>query len=128
MDRTAAAAGHLIDPSRAAFLGTMPLLVGRAREQSLLREELAAAIRGHGRLVLLGGEAGIGKTTLARDLVTDATFRGCRVLAGSCYDLTNTPPYGPWLDLFATCRRDADLPSPPAAFAGGRLAPVTDQA
>ena len=90
--------------------------------------ELAAAVGGRGRLVLVGGEAGIGKTTLARDLIRDADDLGCRVLAGSCYDLTNTPPYGPWLDLFEGCRRDPSLPAPPAAFAGGRLAPVTDQA
>ena len=83
---------------------------------------------GHGRLVLVGGEAGIGKTTLARDLGRDADDLGVRVLAGSCYDLTNTPPYGPWLDLFEGCRRDSGLPAPPTALAGGRLAPVTDQA
>ena len=76
---------------------------------------------GRGRLVLLGGEAGIGKTTLARDLADEATARGVRVLTGACYDLTNTPPYGPWLDLFEACARDHDLPPPPAAFAGGRL-------
>ena len=103
-------------------------LVGRASEQVFLREELAAALGGRGRLVLLGGEAGIGKTSLARDLIRDADDLGCRVLAGSCYDLTNTPPYGPWLDLFEGCRRDLSLPAPPAALAGGRLAPVTDQA
>jgi MoxR-like ATPase len=45
-----------------------PVLVGRAQERVVLREELAAALGGRGRLVLLGGEAGIGKTTLAQDL------------------------------------------------------------
>jgi DNA-binding CsgD family transcriptional regulator len=105
-----------------------PLLVGRAREQAALRAELAAAIGGRGRLVLVGGEAGIGKTTLARDLTRAAEDLGVRVLAGSCYDLTNTPPYGPWLDLFDACQRDPDVPSPPDAFAGGQLATVTDQA
>ena len=38
------------------------------------------------------------------------------VLAGRCYDLTETPPYGPWLDLVATYRRDPALPA-----AAGRL-------
>jgi DNA-binding CsgD family transcriptional regulator len=104
------------------------VLVGREREQVFLREELAAALSGHGRLILLGGEAGIGKTTLARDLARDAGARGGCVLTGHCYDLTNTPPYGPWLDLVATYAPDPTLPSPPAAFAGGILERVTDQA
>jgi hypothetical protein len=128
MDRSAAPSGRPIDHTSSPALRTVPVLVGRAREQAALREELAVAIGGHGRLVLLGGEAGIGKTTLARDLSDEATLRGCRVLTGSYYDLTNTPPYGPWLELFEASRRDSELPAPPAAFAGGRLATVTDQA
>src|SRR3954462_9610176 len=77
-------------------------LVGRGSERVVLREELATAIAGRGRLILIGGEAGIGKTTLANDLAAEAAQRGALVLTGHCYDLTNTPPYGPWLDLFGT--------------------------
>ena len=80
-------------------LRSSPLLVGREREQDTLRAALADAFGGHGRLVLLGGEAGIGKTTLAQDLAGETG--NARVLSGHCYDLTNTPPYGPWLELFA---------------------------
>ncbi|MGH2616167.1 MAG: ATP-binding protein, partial [Thermomicrobiales bacterium] len=94
----------------------------------MLRAELASAFGGRGRLILLGGEAGIGKTTLARDLVRATDGHGTWVLSGHCYDLTNTPPYGPWLDLFDDCPRDPSLPTPPGAFAGGALATVTDQA
>jgi DNA-binding CsgD family transcriptional regulator len=115
---------HIRHPSRPA----KPTLVGRAREQVFLREELAASISGHGRLVLLGGEAGIGKTTLARDLAQDAAARGAYVLTGHCYDLTNTPPYGPWLDIVASYPTAAELPAPPTAFAGGILERVADQA
>ncbi len=50
--------------------------------------------------MLLGGEAGIGKTTLVEDLKRNAIASGVRVLAGHCYDLTMTPPYGPWRDVF----------------------------
>src|SRR5215211_3174138 len=128
MDNVTAGAGRGAGRSGIVPLPPPSLLVGRSREQEVLREALTAASSGHGRLVLLGGEAGIGKTTLARDLSGEATIRGCRVLAGSCYDLTNSPPYGPWLDLFEASRRDLDLPAPPAAFAGGRLATITNQA
>ena len=103
-------------------------LVGREREQVFLREELASTFAGHGRLVLLGGEAGIGKTSLARDLAREASARGARVLTGHCYDLTNTPPYGPWLDLVSGYPTETGHPAPPAAFAGGTLERVTDQA
>jgi DNA-binding CsgD family transcriptional regulator len=104
------------------------VLVGRAREQVFLCEELAAALGGNGRLVLLGGEAGIGKTSLAENLTRDAPEHGARVLVGHCYDLTNTPPYGPWLELFDGGRSDPSLPPPPSTFAGGTVAAVTDQA
>ncbi len=89
--------------SGARYQGPSEVLVGRTREQGFLRDELAAMGRGHGRLCLVGGEAGIGKTTLARDLARTADGLGTRVLTGSCYDLTNIPPYGPWLDLFVAC-------------------------
>ena len=68
MNGRALARDHASDRSGVAALRSPPLLVGRAREQDILREELAAAFGGRGRLVLLGGEAGIGKTTLAQDL------------------------------------------------------------
>jgi predicted ATPase len=110
------------------FLQPAAILVGRAREREFLRAQLAAACAGHGRLVLLGGEAGIGKTTLAKDLAGEANARGAAVLAGHCYDLTNTPPYGPWLSLVAGYQANGHLLPPPAAFAGGRVETVTDQA
>lgn len=93
-----------------------------------MRQELAAALGGHGRLVLIGGEAGIGKTTLAQDLVETTNDQSLFVLTGHCYDLTNTPPYGPWLDLFAGYRPEPTLPAPPAAFSGGKLEAISDQA
>jgi predicted ATPase len=83
-------ADHLGHADRA----TAPL-VGREREHALLRERLAAALGGHGSLVLIGGKAGIGKTTLAEALCQDAVEQGALVLVGRCYDLSETPPYGP---------------------------------
>ncbi len=105
-----------------------PALVGRAREQMYLREELARATGGRGRLVVIGGDAGIGKTSLVRDLAEGAAERGVAVLAGHCYDLANTPPYGPWLDLFERYGAGPEAPPAPAALAGGRLDRVDDRA
>ena len=127
MDSVTAAVDDGAGPSGARSSRSAPLLIGRTLEQIFLREELAAVLEGRGRLVLIGGEAGIGKTTLARDLAAEAAARGAHMLTGACYDLTNTPPYGPWLDLFDACMSDRNLPPAPATFAGGRLEPVTDQ-
>ncbi|HEX5501606.1 MAG TPA: AAA family ATPase [Thermomicrobiales bacterium] len=91
----------------------VPLLVGREREQALLRDCLAAALAGRGNLALIGGEAGIGKTALAEWLLAKAQDHGALVLVGRCYDLSETPPYGPWVEAFARAPRDDDLPAPP---------------
>ena len=92
-----------------------PLLVGREKEQSLLREALDRMLAGQGGTVLVGGEAGIGKTTMVEDLSIQAEDAGCLVLWGHAYDLSVTPPYGPWLEIFRQYRRMAgDLPSLPA--------------
>jgi DNA-binding CsgD family transcriptional regulator/tetratricopeptide (TPR) repeat protein len=87
-----------------------PLLVGRAREQALLRDRLAAALAGRGSLVLIGGGAGIGKTALAEALGREAAERGALVLVGRCYDLAETPPYGPWGEVLDRFRAAPDLP------------------
>ena len=59
-----------------------PPLVGRTRERASLHEHLVAGIGGQGRLVLIGGAAGIGKSTLVRDLIREARTRDMLVLAG----------------------------------------------
>ena len=93
-----------------------PLLVGREREQGVLREHLELMLQGQGGSLLVGGEAGIGKTTLVEDQSIEAEERGCLVLLGHAYDLSVTPPYGPWLEIFRQYRALADLslPSLPA--------------
>jgi DNA-binding CsgD family transcriptional regulator len=93
-----------------------PYLVGRDRELRDLRRLLDTAIDGRGQLVLLGGEAGVGKTAIAEQLCREAADRGALALVGHCYDLTDTPPYDPWIDAFDDYQPEADLPSPPAAF------------
>jgi DNA-binding NarL/FixJ family response regulator len=74
-------------------------LVDREDERAILRDLARRADAGDGQLVLLGGEAGIGKTTLALAAPTLAPS-GARVLIGRNYDLMETPPYGVWRDCF----------------------------
>src|SRR5947209_6095441 len=103
-------------------------IAGRERERHTVRECLATALAGCGSLVLIGGEAGIGKTTLAEMLCKEATNQGANVLVGRCYDLTETPPYGPWIELFARYRpTDAMPPLPPAFAERGTVGSVTSE-
>jgi len=92
-------------------------LVGRERERTMLRAAIDAAFAGRGSLVLIGGEAGIGKTALAEATLAEATGRGALALVGRCYDRTATPPYGPWRELARAAPPDAALPPWPGALA-----------
>lgn len=71
--------------------------VGRQRELGLLRRDLEHALAGSGRLVLLAGEPGIGKTRLAGELAREADARGAAVLWGNCYEGEGAPAYWPWV-------------------------------
>ncbi|MHB8646625.1 MAG: ATP-binding protein [Thermomicrobiales bacterium] len=104
------------------------VLVGRETEQARLRDFLRAARAGRGGLVLIGGEAGIGKTTLAEMLCRDAERDDALVLGGRCYDLSETPPYGAWIDLFARFHpADDPLPLPEAFQQRGTVGAVASQ-
>ncbi len=102
----------MADPEVAS--GGRPFLVGRAREHAFLREHLVGALAGRGSLVLIGGEAGIGKSALAEAVESDALARGALVLLGHCFDLIETPPYGPWTELLDRCPPLPELPPRPA--------------
>ncbi len=95
----------------------LPSIVGRDRELGILYDCLDAAVSGHGGIVLIGGEAGIGKTALAEAVTQEALKQGALVLVGRCYDLTETPPYGPWVELFGRYRQIEGMPPLPPAFA-----------
>ncbi len=104
-------------------------LAGRERELALLRDKLVAAKGGEGGLVLIGGEAGVGKTTLAAAALRDAADAGFIVLEGHCFDLTETPPYGLWIDLFTRYHPTDDTPLIPEAFGQrGTVGAVASQA
>jgi DNA-binding CsgD family transcriptional regulator/tetratricopeptide (TPR) repeat protein len=72
------------------------VFVGREREIAELTAALDDALAGRGRLVMLVGEPGIGKTRLAEELAEVARQRGLEVLWGLCYEHEGTPPYWPW--------------------------------
>jgi DNA-binding CsgD family transcriptional regulator len=108
--------------------GNPSLLVGRERELAVLHQNVDAAMGGHGSLVLIGGEAGIGKTALAEALCRAAHCQGMAILVGRCFELIEPPAYGPWLDLFDRYRPTHAVPPPPVFAQRGTLAPVASQA
>jgi predicted ATPase len=72
-------------------------LVERAELLGALDGFLAEARAGSGRLVLLSGEAGVGKTSLVRAFV--ARTPGVRVLWGACDPLATPEPLAPFHDM-----------------------------
>ena len=83
-------------PPRVASLAS-PRYVGRVREQEVLETALKEACAGNRRAVLLSGEPGIGKTTLAARLAAKASKSGVSVLFGRC-DEDLFVPYQPWAE------------------------------
>lgn len=96
----------------------LPAIFGREREVARGTRLVEEALAGQGSLLLISGEAGIGKTALAAALGARATARGATVQIGRCYDLTETPPYGPWAELFAQLPAHDSLPLPTVVSRG----------
>jgi DNA-binding CsgD family transcriptional regulator len=108
-------------------------LVGRERELEHGVRAVDRALAGHGRLVLLSGEAGIGKTRLAEEIAAAAARRGARMAWARAADPDTSPPYGLWRLVLASlgdnCQQDEDLwsltfdaPGPGVPGAGSDIA------
>jgi predicted ATPase len=74
-------------------------LVGRGTVLAGLGAALDAALAGHGSLVLLTGEPGIGKTVLAAHFADEAAARGVRVAWGRCAEGEGVPAFWPWTQV-----------------------------
>lgn len=82
--------------ARLAIAADSAGFIGRTRELELLQASLDAACAGSGRLLMLAGEPGIGKTRTLRELAGKAAARGATVLWGRGNEGGWTPPYGLW--------------------------------
>jgi DNA-binding CsgD family transcriptional regulator len=81
-----------------------PHLVGRRHEFGELARVVAGAATGEGALVVLSGEAGIGKTTTLSWLAATAASAGMPVLAGRAVADEGAPAFWPWSRAFAAGR------------------------
>src|SRR4029453_3117223 len=74
-------------------------LINRQKELALLREALGRALGRRGGTMVILGEAGVGKTRLAEELVREMQRRGGRVLTGHAYETERALPFAPWVDV-----------------------------
>src|SRR6185437_11433244 len=81
------------------YLGAVPenKLVAREAELEHIATALDAVAAGHGRLVLLAGEPGVGKTRLAQEAMLAARNRGLHILVGRCYEQDTALPFSLFL-------------------------------
>lgn len=89
-----------------------PYIVGREKELKYLNSILESAHREKGGLVLIHGEAGVGKTRLVRELRQILERRGGVALLGDCHEETRSIPYYPFREAFNRFfdeKRDAGL-------------------
>ncbi len=75
-----------------------PPLVGRAREYGLLLKHFYLARQGQTQVVLLEGEAGIGKTRLATEFLDWAVSQGADVLRGQAFESNRRLSYQPFIE------------------------------
>jgi len=95
--RLAATAGAAA-PERPAVPAADGPTVGRLAELETLRTLLDSTADDGARVVLVSGEAGIGKTRLIRDFTVEAGARGRAVLTGWCHETEQPLPFRPWID------------------------------
>ena len=82
--------------------------VGREPELSELLAGLEDACAGRGRLFLLVGEPGIGKSRLAEELARHARTHRARVLVGRCWEAGGAPAFWPWVQSLRSYVREAE--------------------
>src|SRR6266849_5665881 len=90
--------------ARQAVTVALTPLVGRHAEMTRLRTLLKETIAGRGRVALVTGEAGIGKSRLVEELIAEHMRREGRVLVGRAYETEQILPLRPWIDALRTGR------------------------
>jgi tetratricopeptide (TPR) repeat protein len=100
---------------------TSTRFVGRTDELARLEAALSAAVAGSPRTVLVGAEAGVGKTRLVSEFLDRARTNEAQILAGSCFEFSGGGlPYGPIVEALRKLTRPLDSPAREAALGPGR--------
>ena len=92
----------LLLTGNASFLRSLvdrTTFVGRTREHAALRRFLDQAAAGEGKVVMLGGPPGVGKTRMATEIAAEASNKRHLTLAGNCYDRADAVPFIPIVEI-----------------------------
>ncbi|MFG2980890.1 AAA family ATPase [Streptomyces sp. NPDC048258] len=96
-----------------------PVFVGRADELAVLTDALTRAAGREPQAMLIGGEAGVGKTRLTEEFLGEAARRGAVVAVGGCMEIgAEGLPFAPFSTALRTLHRR--LPEELAAAAAGQ--------
>ncbi len=82
-------------------------LIGRQTELNRLNDYLAEAWDGEGRLIIIDGEAGVGKSRLALELAGQVRLRGGHRLVATCHEVERVP-YGPIAEWLTDAARNVE--------------------
>jgi DNA-binding SARP family transcriptional activator len=112
--------------SAAAPRAAEPPIIGRGAELDRLRAALARMLDDGGHVVLVSGEAGIGKSRLIQEFAARAASSGVQVALGLCHPTENALPLHPWIDALRGDRPalDAGIRARLGATAGAELVRV----
>ncbi len=91
--------GTLLAPVTASVEPAAPFL-GRDNELDMLRLWLRSAWSGQGKVILLTGDSGVGKTRLAAETLRAAASAGMTTLFGAAYEQEGQLPYQPFVEAF----------------------------
>ncbi len=83
--------------------------MGRDRELAELRQGLEGALAGRGRLFMVAGDPGVGKTALADAIGAEAVAAGATVLWGRAWGAGGAPSYWPWLRILRRLSSQRDM-------------------
>src|SRR5437588_1786270 len=86
-----------------------PVVVGREAELTRLEDALLTACRGTGNVVVLAGEAGMGKTRLAAEVALRASSIRAIVMEGACSEAELSVPYLPFLEAMGNYLATVDI-------------------
>jgi predicted ATPase len=99
---------------------TSPVLVGRTEQLAVLEGALGASRRGGPSVILIGGEAGVGKSRLVSEFAARSRAAGARVLTGGCVELGPMGlPFAPFTAVLRELVRDLGADGVAALLTGG---------